>query len=149
MGGGPDAGRLRALAAAHGVADAVVFAGAVDEADLAAHHAAGDVFALPCRTRGRGLDVEGLGIALLEAAASGLPVVAGRSGGAPETVQEGRTGHVVDGRDPPALVDALVGLLADPGARRRDGRGRARVDAGGVWDGWPPARRRARLSAGG
>jgi phosphatidylinositol alpha-1,6-mannosyltransferase len=52
VGGGPDAGRLRALAAAHGVADAVVFAGAVDEADLAAHHAAGDVFALPCRTRG-------------------------------------------------------------------------------------------------
>lgn len=77
VGGGPDAGRLRALAAAHGVADAVVFAGAVDEADLAAHHAAGDVFALPCRTRGWGLDVEGLGIALLEAAASGLPVVAG------------------------------------------------------------------------
>ena len=143
VGGGPDAGRLRALAAAHGVADAVVFAGAVDEADLAAHHAAGDVFALPCRTRGWGLDVEGLGIALLEAAASGLPVVAGRSGGAPETVQEGRTGHVVDGRDPPALVEALVGLLADPA------RAAAMGAAGRAWmrAEWGWSARAARLSA--
>jgi len=143
VGGGPDAGRLRALAVAHGVADAVVFAGAVDEADLAAHHAAGDVFALPCRTRGWGLDVEGLGIALLEASASGLPVVAGRSGGAPETVQEGRTGHVVYGRDLPALVEALVGLLADPA------RAAAMCAAGRAWMraewGWPA--RAARLSA--
>ena len=143
VGGGPDAGRLRALAAAHGVADAAVFAGAVDEADLAAHHAAGDVFALPCRTRGWGLDVEGLGIALLEASASGLPVVAGRSGGAPETVQEGRTGHVVYGRDLPALVEALVGLLADPArAAAMGAAGRAWMRA--EW-GWPA--RAARLSA--
>ena len=143
VGGGPDAGRLRALAAAHGVADAVVFAGAVDEADLAAHHAAGDVFALPCRTRGWGLDVEGLGIALLEASASGLPVVAGRSGGAPETVQEGRTGHVVYGRDLPALVEALGGLLADPArATAMGAAGRAWMRA--EW-GWPA--RAARLSA--
>ena len=143
VGGGPDAGRLRGLAVAHGVADAVVFAGAVDEADLAAHHAAGDVFALPCRTRGWGLDVEGLGIALLEASASGLPVVAGRSGGAPETVQEGRTGHVVYGRDLPALVEALVGLLADPArAAAMGAAGRAWMRA--EW-GWPA--RAARLSA--
>jgi phosphatidylinositol alpha-1,6-mannosyltransferase len=142
VGGGPDAGRLRALAAAHGVADAVVFTGAVDEADLAAHHAAGDVFALPCRTRGLGLDVEGLGIALLEAAASGLPVVAGRSGGAPEAVREGHTGHVVDGRDVPALADVLVGLLGDPA------RAAAMGAAGRAWTraewGWPA--RAARLS---
>jgi phosphatidyl-myo-inositol dimannoside synthase len=143
VGGGPDAGRLRALAAAHGVADAVVFAGAVDEADLAAHHAAGDVFALPCRTRGWGLDVEGLGIALLEASASGLPVVAGRSGGAPETVQDGRTGHIVDGRDRQALVEALAALLADPG------RAAALGAAGRAWmrAEWGWSTRAARLSA--
>jgi phosphatidylinositol alpha-1,6-mannosyltransferase len=114
IGDGPDAHRLRGLAAANGVADEVVFVGTVPDADLSAHHAVGDVFALPCRTRGRGLDVEGLGIALLEAAATGLPVVAGRSGGAPETVQDGRTGHVVNSRDRAALVDALVALLVDP-----------------------------------
>jgi len=143
VGGGPDAGRMRALAAAHGVADAVVFAGAVDEADLAAHHAAGDVFALPCRTRGWGLDVEGLGIALLEASASGLPVVAGRSGGAPETVQDGRTGHIVDGRDRQALVEALAALLADPG------RAAALGAAGRAWmrAEWGWSTRAARLSA--
>jgi phosphatidylinositol alpha-1,6-mannosyltransferase len=121
VGDGPDAARLRRLAAEHGVAEHVVFSGAVPAAELPAHHAVGDAFALPCRTRGGGLDVEGLGIVLLEAAASGLPVVAGDSGGAPETVREDVTGHVVDGRDAGALADALVGLLADPERARRMG----------------------------
>jgi phosphatidylinositol alpha-1,6-mannosyltransferase len=114
VGDGPDADRLRRLAAAHDVAGHVVFTGPVPHPELPAHHAVGDAFALPCRTRGGGLDVEGLGIVLLEASASGLPVVAGDSGGAPETVREGVTGHVVSGRDPDALTDALVRLLADP-----------------------------------
>jgi phosphatidyl-myo-inositol dimannoside synthase len=121
VGDGPDAARLRGLADVHGVAEHVVFTGSVPAAELPAHHAVGDVFALPCRTRGRGLDVEGLGIVLLEASASGLPVVAGDSGGAPETVQEGVTGHVVGGRDTAALADALAGLLADPGRARAMG----------------------------
>jgi phosphatidyl-myo-inositol dimannoside synthase len=142
VGGGPDAGRLRALAVAHDVAAAVVFTGSVADADLPAYHAAGDVFALPCRTRGGGLDVEGLGIALLEAAAAGRPVVAGRSGGAPETVREGQTGHVVDGRELPALVDALVGLLADPNrATAMGAAGRAWMQADWSW-----ADRAARLA---
>lgn len=148
VGDGPDAPRLRRLAAVAGLAvdDAtrspaagpaapVVLAGPVPEADLPAHLAAGDVFALPCRTRRAGLDVEGLGIALLEAAACGLPVVAGRSGGAPETVREGVTGHVVHGRDPRALVDALAGLLTDPArAAAMGAAGRARTAAGWTWD---------------
>ncbi|PRC62823.1 alpha-(1-2)-phosphatidylinositol mannosyltransferase, partial [Mycobacterium sp. ITM-2017-0098] len=66
---------------------------------LPAHHAMADVFAMPCRTRGSGLDVEGLGIVYLEASSTGVPVVAGRSGGAPETVVDGETGVVVDGWD--------------------------------------------------
>jgi phosphatidylinositol alpha-1,6-mannosyltransferase len=148
VGDGPDAPRLRRLAAATGLAvdDAtrspaagpaapVVLAGPVPEADLPAHLAAGDVFALPCRTRRAGLDVEGLGIALLEAAACGLPVVAGRSGGAPETVREGVTGHVVDGRDLRALVDALAGLLTDPArAAGMGAAGRAWTVAEWTWD---------------
>ncbi|MDT7749580.1 MAG: phosphatidyl-myo-inositol dimannoside synthase, partial [Pseudonocardiales bacterium] len=114
VGDGPYGERLRRLAVEHGVAEHVVFTGPVRWDELPAHHAVGDVFALPCRTRGRGLDVEGLGIVLLEAAAAGLPVLAGDSGGAPETVRGGETGQVVPGRDPAAVADALVELLADP-----------------------------------
>ncbi|WP_219420400.1 glycosyltransferase family 4 protein [Pseudonocardia nigra] len=126
VGNGPDRGRLRRLATDVGVADHVVFTGPVPAAELPAHYAVGDVFALPCRTRGGGLDVEGLGIALLEAAATGLPVVAGDSGGAPETVWDGHTGHVVDGRDQRVVADAVAGLLADPDrARRMGAAGRA------------------------
>ena len=121
----------------------MLFTGAVPAAELPAHHAVGDVFALPCRTRGGGLDVEGLGIVLLEAAACGLPVVAGDSGGAPETVQDGRTGHVVGGRDPDALARALTALLADPDRARAmgtAGRRRMRRD-------WSAAAVTARLGA--
>jgi phosphatidylinositol alpha-1,6-mannosyltransferase len=114
VGDGPYGDRLRRLAADLDVAEHVVFTGPVRWDELPAHHAVGDVFALPCRTRGRGLDVEGLGIVLLEAAAAGLPVVAGRSGGAPETVRPGQTGEVVDGRDVTELADTLAGLLSDP-----------------------------------
>jgi phosphatidylinositol alpha-1,6-mannosyltransferase len=143
VGDGPGAARLRRLARAGGVERHVVFAGAVPAADVPAHHAVGDVFALPCRTRGGGLDVEGLGIVLLEAAAAGLPVVAGRSGGAPETVQEGRTGHVVDGRSVSSVASAVAGLLADPN------RARAMGAAGRAWmqQEWTWAARVTRLRA--
>jgi phosphatidylinositol alpha-1,6-mannosyltransferase len=143
VGDGPGATRLRRLARAGGVDEHVVFTGAVPAADLPAHHAVGDVFALPCRTRGGGLDVEGLGIVLLEAAAAGLPVVAGESGGAPETVQEGRTGHVVDGRDVASVASVLAGLLADPD------RARAMGAAGRAWmqQEWTWPARVARLRA--
>ena len=63
----------------------------------------------------------------LEAAACGRPVVAGTSGGAPEAVQDGVTGHVVDPRSPDAVADAIAGLLDDPATRARDGRRRPGV----------------------
>jgi len=100
----------------------VVVTGEVAWDDLPAAHAAFDVFAMPCRTRLLGADVEGLGIVYLEAQSSGVPVVAGASGGAPETVLEGRTGTVVDGRSPGEVVAALDGLLADPDRRAAWGR---------------------------
>lgn len=114
VGGGPYRDTLHRLADAHGVADDVVFTGGVPGDELPAHHALADVFAMPCRTRGAGLDVEGLGIVYLEASATGVPVVAGQSGGAPETVRDGETGVVVDGRDVEAVATAVGGLLADP-----------------------------------
>ncbi|WP_280467088.1 glycosyltransferase family 4 protein [Nocardia cyriacigeorgica] len=134
-GGGPYEEKLRALAKALGVADSVVFTGRVRSDELAAHHTLADVFAMPARTRGAGLDVEGLGIVYLEASASGVPVVAGRSGGAPETVIEGKTGRVVDGRKIDQIVDALVGILADPEAAARMGAaGRQWVEQQWRWD---------------
>lgn len=92
-----------------------------------------DVFCMPCRTRWGGLEVEGLGLVLLEAAASGLPVLAGDSGGAPETVDPGRTGFVV--RDVADIVEALGLLLGDPDRAVRMGElGRRRVEAQFTWD---------------
>jgi phosphatidyl-myo-inositol dimannoside synthase len=114
VGGGPYLDNLRKLADRFGVTEHVVFTGGVPAAELPMHHAMGDVFAMPCRTRGSGLDVEGFGIVFLEASASGVPVVAGRSGGAPETVVDGQTGVVVDGWDVGAIAAVVGDLLADP-----------------------------------
>lgn len=121
VGGGPYGDTLRALAVKVGVEDHVVFTGSVPSAELAAHHNIADVFAMPCRTRGAGLDVEGLGIVFLEASASGVPVVAGDSGGAPETVLEGKTGTVVDGRSLRQITDAITSILADRDAAKAMG----------------------------
>ncbi len=132
VGGGPYRTSLRRLAHSFGVAEHVVFTGGVPGAELPAHHAMADVFAMPCRTRGAGLDVEGLGIVYLEASATGVPVVAGRSGGAPETVRDGETGVVVDGWDVGAIAATVSDLLAEPARAARMG------EAGRRWvvDNW-------------
>jgi phosphatidylinositol alpha-1,6-mannosyltransferase len=148
VGGGPDRERLTRLAATTGVAEHVVFTGSVPIAELAAHYAAGEVYAMPARTRGGGLDVEAFGLVYLEASATGLPVVAGRSGGAPETVRDGVTGYVVDGRGPGELAEVLAGLLADPERAAKLGEA-GREWAARAW-GWPElADRLRRLLDGG
>ncbi|MGN6607102.1 MAG: glycosyltransferase family 4 protein [Jatrophihabitans sp.] len=135
VGRGPYEGDLHEVARREGVADAVVLTGGVPAAELPAHYAAGDVFAMPCRTRRGGLDVEGLGIVYLEASAVGLPVLAGDSGGAPDAVLEGETGTVVDGRDVDQVAARLVELLTDADRRRRFGAaGRAWVERAWRWD---------------
>ncbi|MEI5034751.1 glycosyltransferase family 4 protein [Streptomyces sp. S1A(2023)] len=134
-GDGPYARTLRRLAADTGVADAVVLAGGQPHAAMPEHYAACDVFAMPCRTRRGGLEVEGLGIVFLEAAAAGLPVLVGDSGGAPDTVRDGETGHVVDGRDVAAVADRLVALLRDrAGSRAMGEKGRAWVREAWGWE---------------
>ncbi|MGW2421640.1 glycosyltransferase family 4 protein [Streptomyces sp. NPDC001709] len=135
VGGGPYEQDLRRLAHERGVDSSVRFTGSVPWSDLPAHYGAGDVFAMPCRTRRGGLDVEGLGIVYLEASATGLPVVAGDSGGAPDAVLDGETGWVVRGGDPAAAADRIIPLLQDPELRRRMGeRGRQWVEERWRWD---------------
>lgn len=113
VGGGPYLETLQKLAQDRGVADHVTFTKGVPGDELPAHHAMADVFAMPCRTRGAGMDVEGLGIVFLEASASGVPVIAGDSGGAPETVQHNKTGLVVDGNSVDEVAEAVSELLTD------------------------------------
>ena len=134
VGGGPYADDLHKLAGQVGVTDDVVFTGAVPGAELPAHYAMADVFAMPCRTRGSGLDVEGLGIVFLEASAAGVPVVAGDSGGAPEAVKDGETGRVVDGRSAEEITDAVAGILADPALAAQMGQtGRRWIETDWNW----------------
>ncbi|WP_143662503.1 glycosyltransferase family 4 protein, partial [Streptomyces sp. f51] len=134
-GDGPYARTLQRLAADTGVADAVVLAGGRPHPEMPEHYAAADVFAMPCRTRRGGLEVEGLGIVFLEAAAAGLPVLVGDSGGAPDTVRDGETGHLVDGRDTAAVADRLVTLLRDRAAAAAMGeKGRAWVREEWGWE---------------
>lgn len=133
VGAGPYEGSLRALAA-RAPRDSVFFSGQVPEGDLARYYAAADVFAMPCRTRFAGMEVEGWGNVFIEAAACGKAVVVGDSGGAREAVVDGETGLLVNGADVGAVADAVGGLLADRERARTMGRaGRARVLAGHTW----------------
>jgi len=135
VGEGPYRPRLEALAVQTGTSAEVRFAGSVPPAGLPAYFAAGNVFAMPCRTRRAGLDVEGLGMVFLEASATGLPVVAGDSGGAPDAVVAGESGFVVDGRSVPETAERVAGLLADPAAAAVMGaKGRAWVEREWRWD---------------
>ena len=135
VGEGPYRERLERLAARLGVAGSVIFAGAPSRADLPAYYDAANVFAMPCRTRRRGLDVEGLGIVYLEASAAGLPVVGGDSGNAPDAIADGETGYVVPGRSVAELAERLTRLLTDPALAAAMGeKGQAWVNAEWGWD---------------
>lgn len=134
VGEGPLAEVLDRAIAAQGPGAQIRRVGRVGWDLLPACYAALDVFAMPCRTRLGGTDVEGLGIVYLEAQATGVPAIAGRSGGAPETVRDGRTGSVVDGDDRAAIVAAIDTWLRDDEARRSAGRaGRQWVTSRWSW----------------
>ena len=124
VGGGPARARLERLAVRTGVRNSVVFTGSVPWQQMPAYTDAGDVFAMPCRTRLMGLEPEAWGIVSLEAQACGLPVLLGRSGGAPETLTGGGPGLVVDRPDRvDEVAGALLALLAEaPPRGTRSGR---------------------------
>ena len=132
VGSGPERARLERLAAAHGVARAVIFAEYVPDAELPAYYAASDVFVL-C-SRQIGTDFEGGGNVSLEASACGKPVVVGRSGGTAEHVRHAETGLLVDPTSPEEVAAAVLGLLDDPDDAARLGRrGRQLVEDRFVW----------------
>jgi phosphatidylinositol alpha-1,6-mannosyltransferase len=133
VGDGPYRSRLERRAA--GLGASVLFTGGVPQPDLPAYYDAGDVFAMPCRTRRGGLDVEGLGIVYLEASAAGLPVIGGDSGGAPDAILDGETGYVVPGGDATAVAGRVIELLTDPARARSMGEsGLAWVDREWRWE---------------
>jgi phosphatidylinositol alpha-1,6-mannosyltransferase len=120
-GAGRDARRLERRAAERGIAGRCTFLGRVPDADLAGLYGCADVFAMVCRERWGGLEAEGYGIVFVEAAACGVPSVAGRSGGSHEAVVDGETGFVVDPHDAGAVRAALDRLLGDDALRERLG----------------------------
>jgi phosphatidylinositol alpha-1,6-mannosyltransferase len=133
-GGGRDHDRLERLVRTTGAP--VRLLGRVAHEDLPGVYACGDVFAMLCRNRWGGLEQEGFGIVFLEAAAAGVPQVAGDSGGAAEAVVDGETGLVVRRPDDAASVaEALARLLDDPAAwDRMSQAGRARAVEGFSYD---------------
>lgn len=135
VGDGHYRAHLAQLAERLGVSGSVLFTGLVPWEELPAYYDAGDIFAMPCRTRRRGLDVEGLGIVYLEASATGLPVIGGDSGGAPDAILNNETGYVVPGSEVAALADRIIELLGDPaGAAAMGDKGMAWVDREWRWD---------------
>ncbi len=127
VGGGPYAPRLKRLAQRLGVSGDVIFTGPVPWPELPGYYDAANVFAMPCRTRRAGLDVEGLGLVYLEASATGLPVIGGDSGGAPDAILGGETGYVVN--EVPGVAARITELLCDPAKARAMGeKGLAWVD---------------------
>lgn len=132
VGRGTHEGALRALAADRGVADRLHLLTDVADAELPAAYALGDIYL--GLSREAGLDAEGFGISLLEAAATGLPVVAGASGGIADAVAAGETGLLVDPLDVHGAADTVRHLLADPAlAQGLGAAGRARVQQRFTW----------------
>jgi phosphatidyl-myo-inositol dimannoside synthase len=130
---GPDSDRLAAIARSLGVADRVILAGALSDAEIAEAYATATVYVGLSRVEG--LDVEGFGISFIEASASGTPVVAGDSGGVRSAVRDGETGIVVAAEDVDAAASAIGTLLASEERRRAMGAaGRRAVETHYTWD---------------
>ncbi len=133
VGDGPNESTLRTLARDLGIADRVAFAGPMTDEEVAEAYATSDVYIGLSRQDGKA--IEGFGISFIEASASGLPVIAGDSGGVRSAVRDGETGVVVPPNDCDAAASALRQLLANPERRKALGRaGRRLVETHYNWD---------------
>jgi phosphatidylinositol alpha-1,6-mannosyltransferase len=137
VGEGPIKSMLEKLIRHHGLEHNVIFTGRVKFADLPKYIQLGEIFAMPSRDRFFGLEVEGLGIVYLEASACGVPVIVGKSGGAPDAVLENKTGLIVDGTNPSEIAEAVCKLLNDKELAKQMGRnGRDWVVENWQWKIW-------------
>ena len=142
VGDGPHRETLERQARERHVDDAVVFTGKVSDDELPSHYAAADVFAMLCRERRGGLEVEAFGIVFIQAQAVGVPVVAGNIGGVADSLRDGTTGHLVDSTDDADVVRALVDVLGDEARRRQMGSAGADLIARSYT--WPERSRQLR-----
>jgi len=137
VGEGPYRGHLEKLVKEHKLATSVTFIGRIQYKDLPMYLCAGDIFAMPSRSRLMGLEVEGLGIVYLEASSCGLPVLAGNSGGAPDAVIQNKTGLVVNGTNNEQIASAAIELLTNVEFSQRMGlAGRQWVIDNWRWETW-------------
>jgi phosphatidylinositol alpha-1,6-mannosyltransferase len=135
VGEGPYRKDLESLIKKFGLEKFVHLTGKVSQSDLSKWYAAGDIFAMPCRTRMGGWDVEGLGIVFLEGSATGLPVVVGDSGGAIDAVLDGETGYLVDGSNTNEIAQRISYLISNPDVAKKMGEaGRNWVTQEWTWD---------------
>lgn len=140
VGEGPYRSELEKRADSLDVRKRITFIGRVQYAELPEYICAGDIFAMPSRSRLGGLEVEGLGIVYLEASACGLPVIGGVSGGAPDAVIEGETGFSVDGKSASAIAQAATQLLENPEfAAKLGAQGRDWIVSKWRWEIWSEA----------
>jgi phosphatidylinositol alpha-1,6-mannosyltransferase len=134
-GDGPLRGYLERVAASLGMEAAVQFLGDVSNDQLLDLYRSSDLLVLLGRDSVAEGGAEGFGIVILEAGACGKPVVAGRSGGLVDAVEDGVTGILVDPEDPAAVAEALIAVLSDQALAQRMGQaGRKRVLAQFTWD---------------
>ena len=135
VGEGPYRKDLVSLVKKFGLEEFVHLTGKVSQGELSKWYAAGDIFAMPCRTRMGGWDVEGLGIVFLEGSATGLPVIAGDSGGAIDAVLDGETGYLVNGTNTSEIAQRISYLISNPDVAKRMGEaGRNWVSQEWTWD---------------
>jgi phosphatidyl-myo-inositol dimannoside synthase len=140
VGQGPYQSKLVKRVKKLGLEENVTFVGRINYEKLPEYICVGDLFAMPSRSRFGGLEVEGLGIAYLEASACGLPVIAGSSGGAPDAVVDGKSGAVVNGTDITAIANTVIKFLRDPEGSQQMGQfGRNWVVEKWRWEIWSQA----------
>jgi phosphatidylinositol alpha-1,6-mannosyltransferase len=137
IGQGPYREHLEKLVRKNKLESSVTFIGRIQYKELPMYLCAGDIFAMPSRSRLMGLEVEGLGIVYLEASSCGLPVLAGNSGGAPDAVLQNKTGLVVDGTNEQEISAAAIELLSNSTSSKMMGiSGRQWIIDNWRWEIW-------------